>query len=227
MADYKNPSASWLKNELARQLAPVAAPDLLWDRINQPLKRRPGMPLDWCFWPAAAAMVLLAFVGIWRTHGAFRDGGRITDQEVVLLTNSLGRLDLRSDDFEETRGWVKTQANIDIDIPSGQPVADRGAVRLLGARLIRLRGLPVAAIDYRVGDRVATLFVSGRSAALSGDAPSSKHLFSRIESAGGVRIVSWNMRNQTYAIAFSGAQNSTGDCLLCHAYSQSLIIGLP
>lgn len=227
MADYRNQCPPWLEQELARQLAPVAAPDALWDRIHRPRRKRPGIALDWVFWPAAAAMILLAFTGILRVRGMHRDAVGITEHEAALLTSGFGQLDLRSDDFEETRAWVKSQANIDIDIPAGQPAADRGAVRLLGARLVRLRGLPVAAIDYRVGDMVATLLVSGRSAGQSGEASASKHFFSRIESPAGVRIVSWNMRNQTYAIAFSGAGSSGGACLLCHANTPGLLVGLP
>jgi hypothetical protein len=218
---YKDHTLPWLEKELTRQLAPLPAPDSLWRRINQPVPdQRPATAPDWVFWPVAAAMVLLALAGLLRARGPHRDTGRITEQEMAVMAYSRGPLDLRSDDFEATRAWVKSQVDIDVEIPAGQPAAERGAVRLLGARLIRLRGLPVAAIDYQVGDRVATLIVSGRSAGLSQDAPASRHVFSRIEPAEGMRIVSWNMRNQTYAIAYSGAPNSHAACLLCHANSE-------
>jgi hypothetical protein len=226
VADYKNHSSLWLEKELARQLAPVSAPDSLWDRINQPRRaRRQGIGFEWAFWPAATAMVLLAFAGVLRTRTAHPDSGRITEQESALLTSGFGRLDLRSDSFEETRAWVKSHAGLDIEIPPES--ADRGAVRLLGARLIRFRGLPVAAIDYVAGDQTATLLVAGRDVAWAGDARSPRHVLSPEESTGGVRIVSWNSRNQSYAIAFSSARNSHGACLLCHANTPGLIVGFP
>ncbi len=202
----------WLERELARQLAPVAAPESLWDRINQRQREpRRRFSFDRAFWPVAVAMVLLAFAGVLRTFSASRDPETFTERS--------GSFDLRSDNFEDIRAWAKTEANIDIDLPSGQLARDRGDVRLLGARLIRRRGLPVAAIDYRVGDEAATLFVSGKRAGLSGTTEGAGHLFSQTRSTGEARLVSWNMRNQTYTIASSGAGNARGACLLCHTNS--------
>lgn len=202
----------WLERELARQLAPVAAPESLWDRIHQRQREpRRRISFDRAFWPIAVAMVLLAFAGVLRTFSASRNPETFTEHS--------GSFDLRSDNFEDIRAWAKTEANIDIDLPSGQLARDRGDVRLLGARLIRRRGLPVAAIDYRVGDESATLFVSGKRAGLSGTTEAAGHLFSQTPSTGEARLVSWNMRNQTYTIAFSGAGNAHGACLLCHTNS--------
>jgi hypothetical protein len=215
----------WLERELARQLAPVAAPESLWDRIDR-RQRRPGrrISLERTFWPVAVAMVLLAFAGVLRTLNVNREPDSLPEQELALVARPSGDFDFRSNSFAETRAWVKAQANIDIDVPAGRPAAGRGAVRLLGTRIIRLHGLPVAAIDYRAGDQVATLFVSGKRAGLTGSAKASKHLFSQ------GRLVSWNMRSQTYTIvfsetgAFSGAGNSRGACLLCHANSPGVIL---
>jgi hypothetical protein len=209
----------WLERELARQLAPVAAPESLWDRINRQ-QRRPSRRISFerTFWPVAVAMVLLAFAGVLRTLSLNREPDQLPEQELALLARPSGDFDFHSNSFADTRAWVKTQEDIDIDIPAGQPAADRGAVRLLGTRIIRLNGLPVAAIDYRVGDQVATLFVSGKRAGLTAGAKASKHLFSQ------GRLVSWNMRSQTYTIAFSGTGNSRGACLLCHANSPGVIL---
>lgn len=216
----------WLEKELARQLAPVAAPESLWDRINHrqliqgqtSLRRRTG--LERAFWPAvaaAAAMVLLALAGILRTVGGDRDPDKLAEQELAAITGVARGFDFRSESFDDTRAWVKAEADIDIDVPSGRSAADRGEVRLVGARLIRLRGLPIAAIDYRVDDGVATLFVTGKRAGLSGNTAASRHLFSRTKSAGDALFFTWNMRNESYTIAFPGAKISRGACLLCHA----------
>jgi hypothetical protein len=209
----------WLERELGRQLAPVAAPESLWDGINRQ-QRRPKrrISLERSFWPVALAMVLLAFAGILRTLSLSREPDPLPEQELALFARSSGDFDFRSNSFAETRAWVKAQANIDIDVPASRPAADRGAVRLLGTRILRLHGLKVAAIDYRVGDQLATLFVSGKRAGLTGSAKASKHLFSQ------GRLVSWNMRSQTYTIAFAGTGNSRGACLLCHANSPGVIL---
>jgi hypothetical protein len=216
----------WLEKELARQLAPVTAPESLWDRINRQPRRPPRRALvDRAFWPVAVVMLVLAFAGVLRTLSADRDPDTFTEQELALLGAS-GGFDFRSDNFEAARTWVKAEANIDIDLPAGQPVADPAlhperVVRLLGVRMVQLRGLPIAAIDYRVGDEVATLFVSGKRPGLTGNAGASRHVFSRTKSAGDARLYSWSMRNQTYTIAFSGAGNSRAACMLCHSNTPS------
>jgi hypothetical protein len=222
---YRNNALPWLERELARQMAPVRAPESLWDGISRQQRRRPyRSPFEWVFWPAAAAMVaamlLLAFAGILRSSGARHDPDRLTEQELAVLAGGSRGIpqgfDFHSENLEETRAWVKAEANIDIDLPAGRPGADRCAVRLLGARLIQFRGRPVAAVDYRIGDEVATLFVSGKRAGVVGNSEASEHLFSRMESAADAPLISWNTRNQTYMIAFSGAENPHGACLLCH-----------
>jgi hypothetical protein len=169
-------------------------------------------------------MVLLAFAGVLRTLSVNREADKLQEQELALFARPSGDFDFRSNSFAETRAWVKAQADIDIDVPAGRPAADRGNVRLVGTRIIRLNGLPVAAIDYRVRDQMATLFVSGKRPGLTGSAKASKHLFSQ------GRLVSWNMRSQTYTIAvsrtgaFSETASSRGACLLCHANASGVIL---
>jgi len=197
--------APWLEMELARQLCPVAAPESLWDRIHEQQASRRDKPDRWVLWPIAAALLLVASGGAaWRIVMA-RDPGaglaRLAEHE--LRADSL---DFRSEDPLEIRTWVKARANIDIDLPAG-----RSAVRLLGARLIQFKGAPVAAVAYRVGDDDAALLVMGKRSAAT-----SKHLFSPVQSAGSARLFTWSMRQQEYTIAFAGAKDPQGACLLCH-----------
>jgi hypothetical protein len=203
----------WLERELTRQLASVSAPESLWDCINRQQRPRRCVSFDRAFWPVAVAMVLLAFAGVVRALSV--------DHDTAKLTEHSGNFDFSSGNFADIRAWAKAKANIDIELPSGNLASDSRDVRLLGARVIRLRGLPVAAIDYRVGDEAATLFVSGKRGGLSGTTEASGHLFSRTRLAGDARLFSWNMRNQTYTIAFSGAKNPHRACLLCHTNSPS------
>jgi hypothetical protein len=115
-------------------------------------------------------------------------------------------LDLRSEDPLEIRTWVKAKTNIDIELPGS------GAVRLLGARLIRLDGAPIAAVAYKVGDSAATLFVCRKRSVTGGNEPI-KHVFSRVNA----QLFTWSMREQVYTIASSSAKEPQAACLLCHA----------
>jgi hypothetical protein len=191
--------------ELSRQLGPVAAPESLWDRIEQPQIPRREKPASWALWPIAAALLLMASGGAaWRIAIA-RDAGaglaRLAEDEL-----RSGSLDFRSDDAAEIRSWVKAKTNIDIELPAG-----RSPVRLLGACVIRLKGIPVAAVAYRVGDDAAALLVMEK-----GSAAAPRHLFSHPESAGSARLISWSMRRQEYMIAVAGTKDPHGACLVCH-----------
>ncbi len=206
-----------LERELGRQLAPVAAPEALWDRIQEPRRSVVrGLPVAWIAWPAAAVVVSIVCAGVfWKVNHP--------REPLAELPPASKNFDFRSSDFGAIRKWVKTESNIDIDMPDGSSAAAAAPVLLLGVRLIRFRGRPSAAIDYRVGEGTATLVVSGKGAGLNANAEMGKHLFSATRAAGNERLISWSMRNQNYTIAFSGAKDLRGGCLLCHANSRGMI----
>jgi hypothetical protein len=202
----------WIEKELARQLTPAAAPETLWERISghepggQPRSVR-HVPVRWVLWPVAAAVVLAAVVGMVLS----RNDDRFTERELALRAAKPG-FDYRTGDFHDARVWVKRRAGIDIDLPTDHAAGSDSAVRLIGVRMVESRGLPIAAIDYEVRGEAATLFVSGKRAGLTGnDMGPSQHLRSRRG------LTYWNMRNETYTIAFGSENNSRGACLLCHA----------
>jgi hypothetical protein len=205
----------WLEEELARQLKPVAAPQDLWQRINGQPRRTVAresrrVPFGWIFWPAAAAMVLVAAVGMVRIRNHASSEDRFTEKEVTLLAAHRG-VDFRPASFDNARAWVRQRTAIDIAVPPGHPPVDDSAVQVMGVRLMEMRGLPIAAIDYKVGGETATLFVSGKRPGLTGDDMGpSLHLHSRRG------LTYWNMRNETYTIAFTSATNPYGACILCH-----------
>jgi hypothetical protein len=206
----------WLARELSRQLAPVAAPDGLWAGIQEARSApRRSFSFRWTVWPAFAALTLISCAGLLRELTGVN---RLTQSELAEIGAGSKDPDFRSNDFSAIRAWVSAQANIDIDLPPGQSVAGARPVRLIGARLIRFRGSRVAAIDYRVGDRVATLLVSGKRPRLSWTTEPSQHLFSQIRTQGGGRALSWDMGNEVYTIAFAGAREFHGACLICHDY---------
>jgi hypothetical protein len=179
--------------ELTRQLSPVAAPESLWNSMQTPRTRRQVTRRDWVLRPALAPMLFFACGAVlWN----MRDITQLTGQEVRSLTNPSQACDCWSDDPVAIRNWVKSKGNIDVDLPAQRS----GAVRLIGARLVEVRGTLVAAISFHVESGVengaATLLVSNRR-------------FS------GPDLVSWNMGGQVYEVASAGS-DSQAACLLCH-----------
>ncbi len=214
------PQHAALERELARHLAPVTAPETLWNRIHDPRPSSPRItPIAWfnwhrAVWPAAAVALIVCVAGYWKmSHPR---------EPLAELPPASRDFDFRSSDFGAIRKWVKAESNIDIDLPEGSATS-AAPVLLLGVRLIRFRGSPAAAIDYHVGEGAATLVVSGKQEGLSGNTEVGRHLFSAMESAGKEHLLSWNMRNQNYTIAYSGKKDLGGACLLCHSDPRSLI----
>ena len=192
-----------IEQELWRQLAPVSAPEGLWYEIQRARRNpAPRAALDWAFWPVAVAMVLLALGGIVRAFGS-----RVSsDQELMAMSRNSDAAEYRSGNFDDIRTWVKDKADIDIDVPAGHTGTDKN-VRILGARLLRIRGVRIAAIDYRMGKKAATLFVTGKR---GGNA------LPREEPAADRGLYSWNLRDETYLVSYTGPQASREACLLCH-----------
>ena len=207
----------WLEGELSRHLGPVTAPESLWERIHQCPVPRQRSPLQWALWPVAAAMLLLTSGGVAWQSGKVRnhvgDMEQLAEQELQRLVAGSNDFDFQSSDPGEIRAWVKAKVKIDIDLAAGR---SDGEVRLLGVRLIQHRGAPVAAIDYRVGEDAATLLVLRKASSAGTTLPASEHLFSRIQSAGSSRLVSWSMREQAYTMALSGTRDPQGGCFVCH-----------
>jgi hypothetical protein len=138
------------------------------------------------------------------------------DIELLALTNGSHALDFISQNPDDIERWVKVKTDIDIDLEDRNP-----AVRLLGARVVQLRGAPVAAISYRTGDDSGTLFVSKNCNALGNKPQAPAHALLKI-AAHGKQVFSWNARDQSYTVAFSNPKNSRGACVLCHADSRGI-----
>jgi hypothetical protein len=196
--------ASWLQPDLERHLAPVSAPDELWNRIQRPRPtpqpRRPVLVF------AAAA---LAIAAVW----AALPKQVVSDQAEAIqaLNREPENLDLRADTVTEIRAWVKSKTGLDLPLPS----ATSQAVQLTGVCGVKNR----TAIAYRVRGHNAALLVSKVSPAFAVDG---KHRFLKCESVGGSRVSSWTMRGQLYTLAYASTTDPRDECLLCHAGPQQL-----
>ena len=207
-----------LETELARQLCPISAPDSLWHQIHQ--QRRPlrVRPHPWTKWSIAAAALLMLLAGlVWRlgaTRGPSEDLEMLAGRELRGVANGSGRIDIRSSDPGEIQRWVKAKLDVDVRLPGNE------AVRLLGARVIRLERLSIAAITFRVGDEFAAMLVTGRQRSFTG----STHASLRIRSAGDMLLYSWSVGREDYAMAFGDTSAPKQPCLLCHASPPALIL---
>ena len=221
--------AMWLETELVHQLAPVTAPGCLWNRIQEQEVPRHSSSFRPAWWLVLAGL-LMTVCGVIGWHIS-RASDRAPDMEKLaqrelkgLASGSIG-LNLYSENATKIRTWVKTKANVDIDVPIERSGPMHGSVQLLGASLIRQHGLAIASVAYRADNQVATLLVARTPSASSGNTGISKHLSWRIGSGKSARLFSWSMGDQVYTLASSDTSTPRGACILCHldAHGQTIL----
>jgi len=191
------PMIEWIDQELTRQLAPVPAPEGLWNRIHE--QRRP-------------LRVTRRFNKTWAIAGVAL---------FLLLAGSAGQRSLRVGEIHcadpaEVRAWIRNQVGFDVPLPD-QPPAGGEPVSLISARFDRRRGEPAAAITYRVGNDVVDMRVGPARQ------PSGRHSQPRIESTATTRTVSWEMGDESYAVTLTAAAASDHACVLCHTDPTGLV----
>ncbi len=193
-------SGSWLEAQILRQMAQVKAPDTLWKRIETERRARRATPrTGWMLWPAVATILLFASGDLlWEIDKARGDVIRLSDREIAGLT---------SEDPAEISGWVKAKADMDVDLSC----CHNPEVRLFGVRLLRVKDEIVAAISYQMHGKSATLLVSKKGVAIRRTEPNPP----------GGRLVSWNSRDRSFAIAWPHANEvseagNAASCLRCH-----------
>jgi len=216
--------SSWLEKELTRQLCPVSAPDSLWRRIHEQRRSLQISQKRSAVWLAAVValgIVSAALVGrvIMKRHPANLQS--LGEREVRGIANGSGTIDFRSNDPSKIRTWVKKRSGLDVKLPKRQ-LGGGEAVRLFGARLIYVEGLPVTAITYRVGEDFAALLVTGRRETFR-ETRKLGHVAPEVKVTGDMRFVSWNMGGELYTIALADITDPQRECLLCHAEPHGLL----
>ena len=194
MSDW--PVSDWIDLQLSHHMAPVTAPDALWNKVsraNLPRRETPAFAL-----PLAATVILtLALSAMWllaRTHPRWTDLQHLAAEQ---LYNS-DPLQLQSANADEIANWMRREAGIALRLPDGR----NPDIRLLGARVIRFGGSRIGAVSYRVGEHRATMLVA-RAAGGRGI-------------SAGPGPLACKGRDQVLAVACSNPSQPELACLLCH-----------
>jgi hypothetical protein len=187
--------------ELSRHLRPVAAPEGLWERIQENSRPEPAATLRWPLWAFAAA--LAATIALFCLSLRSDTTPYLTRLAARETAADSGTMDFRSSDPAQIRAWVQANAGFDIPLPA------EGAVQLTGVKLIR-GGKLAACVSYRIGDR------SGRLLVAQGSSAAPQHPAVQRESTHGVSLASWSMGGQQFALAWPASQDLHGACVVCH-----------
>jgi len=193
--------SDWLDLQLSHHLAPVEAPEALWDRIQRSTVRGAGprpetLRVGFSAWPIAAILTLMAAAGtLWLVAKGEEPALDLRQLALEQLRNPEA-VELHSSDPARISAWMR-RAGLNVTLPS-----QRGTlVRLVGARLIEKGGVRIGEIRYTVGRDTAALLV-----ARAGSGPE-----------GGHGHYAWRSQGQSFAVASSDAERPDEPCLLCHA----------
>jgi hypothetical protein len=184
--------SDWLDLELSHHLAPTAAPDQLWDRLQRMPPPRPKPR-----WPAAAAIIATVVVAagtLWMVAKGQEPAVNLRLLAAQELTAS-ATLDIRSSDPREIVAWARREAGVELAL------APAASVELTGARIVRQRGECIAAVSYRVDGREAAMLVA--RASVSAESPH--------------RSMAWQSGRQSYALASADASHADAACRICHS----------
>jgi hypothetical protein len=148
--------SDWLERKLARELAPVAAPDILRIRLGfAPAKRWefPRVALA-----VAAAVVMIIAGGYAASRTAALDLRQLAAREL----RGTETVEFASTDPVAIAAWLRREAGVDV------PLRPADGVHLTGARLIRRYGVRVAAISLQVNAGKATVLIAHAGPAVEG-----------------------------------------------------------
>jgi hypothetical protein len=156
--------SDWLERELARGLAPVAAPDVLKIRLGFAPARRWEFPR--VALALAAAVVMIIGGGYAASRTAALDSRELAARELC----GAQTVEFASTDPVAIASWLHKELHKELHRTSGVEISLRpvDGVHLTGARLIRRRGVPVAAIGFQVNAGKATVLVAHAGSAVAG-----------------------------------------------------------
>src|SRR5450432_2694482 len=189
--------SEWLDLELSHHLAPVAAPEALWERIQNgagrpALARSRGLS-HFTAWPIAAILTLTAAAGVLWAVAQRRQPALNLQQLAIEQLRNPESLEMHSADPRAISAWMR-QAGIDVTLPA----PSIATVHLVGARVFQKHGTRFGAVAYRVGSDTATLLVASASIA-----PGPGH-----------GRLACKTRGQSYTVACSNPDHPETACLL-------------
>jgi hypothetical protein len=192
-----------LDEELARQLRPVAAPEDLWFRVQEPRGGYGAALARWPIWAFAAAVA--ATIALFCFSLRSDTGSYMAKFAAGELARGMEDVQFRSADPAQIRDWVQANAGIDIPLPAR---AGRN-VKLIGVSVFQ-SGSRMVCVTYRVGNQPSRLLVTPVAAG----AP--QHGSMEQARYRGASLATWSMQGHTYTLAWSALGNARAGCVLCH-----------
>jgi anti-sigma factor RsiW len=211
----------------------VASPELkrrvaeLVNGSRQPVVRDRSRRVKWALPIAAALLVLLLPVVIWRVmrredhpeNGV--PSAFATMAAESHLRHSRGQLPLEVDSSnpQEISEWFTNKVNFNVKLPSYQESSGQEILyKLEGARLVGFQNDYAAYVSYHMKDRPISLVITSELLAqpAGGEVIASKGLTFHYNAIDGLKVITWSDRGLTYALVSDLDERGQQSCIVCH-----------
>jgi len=232
--------ASFVEKELTflnrvRKSAPlyVAGPELkakvveILNGAGQPVVRARSRRIKWLLPIAAALLVLLLPVVIWRVvrQDAHPENGVPSVFAMMAaeshLRHSRGQLPLEveSSNAQQISEWFTNKVNFNVKLPSYQESSGQEILYTLeGARLVGFQNDYAAYVSYHMKDRPISLVITSELLAqpAGGEVIPSRGLTFHYNAIDGLKVITWSDRGLTYALVSDLDERGQQSCIVCH-----------
>ena len=182
--------------------------------------------LRWIVALAAALLLLLTPVVIWRMRQSSRSGNtgpspfalRAVESHLRHMRGQLP-LEIESNNPQEISTWFANKVNFNVKLPSYQESSGQDKVYTLeGARLVGYENDYAAYVSYRMKERPISLVITSDSVARpsGGEQIASRGLKFHYNSIDGFKVITWSDRGLTYALVSDLDERGQQSCIVCH-----------
>lgn len=232
--------ASFVEKELTflnaiRKSGPVhvAAPELrtkvseILSGPKHPLVRERSRSLKWVLPIAAALLVFLLPVVIWRVmrqedhpeNGVPSAFATMAAESHLKHIRGELPLEVNSSDVQEISEWFVNKVNFNVKLPSYQETSGQEILYTLeGARLVNYQNSYAAYVSYHMKDRPISLVITSELLAQpsGGEEIASRGLMFHYNAIDGLKVITWSDRGLTYALVSDLEERGQKSCIVCH-----------
>ena len=211
----------------------VASPELrakvseILSGSQQPVVRAGSLRLKWILPVAAALLVLLLPVVIWRVvrEGDHPEMGvpsafatKAAESHLKHIRGQLP-LEVESSNPQEISEWFTNKVNFNVKLPSYQETSGQEILYTLeGARLVNYQNDYAAYVSYHMKDRPISLVITSELLAQpsGGEEIASQGLKFHYNAIDGLKVITWSDRGLTYALVSDLEERGHQSCIVCH-----------
>ncbi len=235
-----NSCASFAEKELTflnaiRKSGPlyVASPELktkvseILSGSKQPVVRKGSWRIKWALPIAAALLVLLLPVVIWRVmrqqdhpeKGVPSAFATMAAESHLRHIRGQLPLEVESSNPQDISNWFANKVNFNVKLPSYQESSGQEILYTLeGARLVNYQNDYAAYVSYRMKDRPISLVITSELLAkpAGGEEIASRGLMFHYNAIDGLKVITWSDRGLTYALVSDLEERGHQSCIVCH-----------